>query len=80
MLGGRSSAPALRVRRAGQGDNNCPSEGCYNCCKRCSTQGTETSALLGVKSYRKGLITLRLCFPHWHKTHLFLYAEARETF
>lgn len=46
MPDGRSSALALRVKHVGQGDNNCPSEGCNNCCRRCSIQGMETLALL----------------------------------
>lgn len=41
MPGDRSSDPALRVKCVGQGDNNCPSKRCNNCCKRCSTQGVE---------------------------------------
>lgn len=54
MPRGCSSAPALRVKRVGQGDNNCPSEGCNNCCKRCSIQGMEILALLGARATGKG--------------------------
>lgn len=54
MPGGHPSALALQVKRVGQGDKNCPSEGCTNCCKRCSIQGTETVAPLGARATGRG--------------------------